>query len=106
MERSSGERASSAGREGGRRPGGFTKRRRLKISGSQYQFSKSALYFLVFLLKTNKIKEGFSEKWHQRAHTFVTKSLREINTSFHENEKMVGLKKGNVMMFFWVSYPR
>lgn len=54
-------------RERGEETGGIYKTQEVKISGSQYQLFKSALYFLSFSFKTNKIKAQRRWKWQQRA---------------------------------------
>lgn len=64
--------------------GGIYKTQKVEISGSLYQFSKSALYFLFFSLKTNKIINATPLKMlTARTHLITRKWV--ISASFHIN---------------------
>lgn len=99
------------GREGGWRPGGFAKTQEVKISGSLYQFPKSALCFLSFSSKTNKNnKRDSAEKCQQRAHILITRKWI-TSTSFHRKgddrrrEREREKKKGKIKVVYVYKSP-
>lgn len=72
-------------RETGRvETGGIYKTQEVKISGSLYQFSKSALYFLPFRWKQIKWETQLRWKCQEHAWNLITRKCK-ISISFHTN---------------------
>lgn len=83
--------------------GGIYKTQEVKISGSLYQFSKSALYFLFFSLKTNKITNATPLKMSTARTNLITRKWI-ISTSFHRNGD-ARIKKRNITVVYVYKSP-